>query len=601
MLSGAWARYAGRAMWDSQSSVVVGLVTLAWATPALGQVTLTESTSRAGLTAMHSPDADGIPFLQEWMTGGVGVGDFNGDGCMDVYWVGGGLVPDKLFINACDGSGTFTDQAAAWGLTDLHCGNGVAIGDYDADGRTDIYVTSFGVPGDPDNAPGQHRLYHNDGGSFTNVAAAAGVNFSCPPATGNPAGYGAAFGDYDLDGLLDLCVGSWWGDDECLRLYHNNGDGTFTDVTTAALGETIGAIWGFQPAFVDMDGDRYPELLISADFVTSRYFVNNGDGSFTDMTGPSGTGLDETGMGQTVADFDNDGLLDWYVTAIHKDDPEPDDVNVGNMLYMARGDHVYVENSGPAGANDGGWGWGTVAVDLDHDTRIDILEVNGRPDICGPGGGEWACEPGYLFWNTGNAIFTDIAATAGFDHIGEGRGIALIDADNDGDLDVLVTTNSAGFTYYRNDTAGGNWLRIILDTSTNPLLAPDGFGTRVLATVGGQTYVRYLSGSPSFLSVSEPAIHFGLGAAVTVDELRVEWSKGYVSTLHDVAANTQLTVIAPALGDLDADGVVGITDFLALLAAWGPCAAAPEACLADLDNDGLVGITDFLALLGNWQ
>jgi len=101
--------------------------------------------------------------------------------------------------------------------------------------------------------------------------------------------------------------------------------------------------------------------------------------------------------------------------------------------------------------------------------------------------------------------------------------------------------------------------------------------------------------------VSEPAIHFGLGAAVTVDELRVEWSKGYVSTLHDVAANTQLTVIAPALGDLDADGVVGITDFLALLAAWGPCAAAPEACLADLDNDGLVGITDFLALLGNWQ
>ncbi len=586
-------------MRDVRWTAVAGLGVLI-AAPALGQVTLTESTGGAGLTAMHSPDAEGIPFLQEWMTGGVGVGDFNADGCMDVYWVGGGGVPDKLFINACDGSGTFTDEAGAWGLTDLHCGNGVAIGDYDADGRTDIYVTSFGVPGSPNNGPGQHRLYHNDGGSFTNVAAAAGVNFSCPAATGNPAGYGAAFGDYDLDGFLDLCVASWWGDDECLRLYHNDGDGTFTDVTNTALGEDLGALWGFQPAFVDMDGDRYPELLIAADFITSRYFVNNADGSFTDMTGPSGTGLDENGMGQTVADFDNDGLLDWYVTSIHKDNPLPGDVNVGNMLYMAQGGHVYVENSGPAGANNGGWGWGTVAVDLDHDTRVDILEVNGRPDVCGPGGGEWACEQGYLFRNTGNAVFTDIAAAAGFDHAGEGRGIALIDADNDGDLDVLVTTSSGSFSYYRNDTAGGNWLRIVLDTSTNPLLAPHGFGTRVQATVAGQTYVRYLSGSPSYLATSEPAVHFGLGAAATVDELRVEWSRGYVSTFNDVAVNVQMTVIAPAPGDLDADGVVGILDFLALLAAWGPCAQPPAACIADLDNDGLVGITDFLALLGNW-
>ena len=138
------------------------------------------------------------------------------------------------------------------------------------------------------------------------------------------------------------------------------------------------------------------------------------------------------------------------------------------------------------------------------------------------------------------------------------------------------------------------------DTTGNPLLAPDGFGARVLAAVGSETYVRYVSGSPSYLAVSEPQVHFGLGAAVTVDELRVEWPRGYVSTLTDVAVNTQLTIIAPSLGDLDADGVVGIAHFLDSLAGWGPCPVPPEPCLGDLDADGLVGIADFLTLLANW-
>jgi len=576
----------------ASSAVLVAVV------PALGQVTLTEWTSNAGLTAIHQPDETGIPGPQEWMTGGLGIGDFNVDGCMDIYWVGGGSTSDRLFISACDGSGTFTDQAPAWGLAEPHCGNGVAIGDYDGDGLPDIYVTSFGVPGAGDNGPGQHRLYHNEGGTFTEVAAAAGVNYSCPPNTGNPAGFGAAFGDYDLDGHLDLCVVSWWGTDNGFRLYNNNGDGTFTDVTATALGGAVDMVWGFQPAFVDMDGDRYPELLIAADFESSRYFVNNADGTFTDVTGPSGTGLDDNGMGQAVADFDNDGLLDWYVTSIHKDTPEPDD-NVGNMLYLAQGDHVFVEESVDAGANNGGWGWGTIAVDLDHDTWTDIVEINGRPDLCGQG--EWACEQGYLFWNAGDAEFTDIATTAGFDHADQGRGLVYLDADNDGDLDIVVATNAGPLTYYRNDTNGGTWLRIVLDTSTNPLLAPDGFGTRVIASIGELSYVRYLSSSPSYLSTSEPSIHFGFGGAHTVDELRVEWARGYVSTFTGVATNVQLTITAPALGDLDADGVVGITDFLELLASWGPCMPPPAACLADLDNDGLVGITDFLALLAGWN
>ena len=189
------------------------------------------------------------------------------------------------------------------------------------------------------------------------------------------------------------------------------------------------------------------------------------------------------------------------------------------------------------------------------------------------------------------------ARVAPADH---GPVLVYLAAEHDGHLDILATTNDGALTYFRNDTAGGNWLRITFDTTGNPLLAPDGFGTRVLATVGGQTYVRYVSSGPSYLSTSEPQIHFGLGAAVIVDELRVEWPRGYVTVLTDVAANTQLTIVAPPLGDLDADGAVGIADFLALLAGWGPCPAPPAVCLGDLDADGVVGIADFLTLLGNW-
>ncbi len=149
---------------------------------AAGQVKLTDRTAQAGLTATHQPDELGFPGLQEWMTGGLGVGDFNNDGWMDVFWISGGTAPDRLFIN--NGDGTFTDQGPAWGLGDVHCGNGVAVGDYNGDGHLDIYVTSFGDPGSG-GTPGSHRLYRNNGNTFTNVAEAAGVSYS---SLANPAG-----------------------------------------------------------------------------------------------------------------------------------------------------------------------------------------------------------------------------------------------------------------------------------------------------------------------------------------------------------------------------------------------------------------------------
>lgn len=570
----------------------LGLQAACFELQALGQITLTNASSAAGLSTAHMPDTQCIGFGQYWMTGGIGIGDFNNDGWPDIFMIGGGLTADKLFMN--NGDGTFTNLAAEWGVAVLHGGNGVAVGDYNNDGWLDIYVTSFGQAGIP-GQPGKHRLYKNNGnGTFTNVAAQAGVNYTTTTVAN---GYGACWGDYDLDGKLDLFVTSWkdtsGGSNNGTgnRLFHNNGDGTFTDITSLALGNAFAGVWGFQGCLTDMNGDLFPELLVSADFKTSRYLVNNGNGTFASFTTASGTGKETNGMGQAVGDFNNDGLLDWYVTSIYLDDPPPN-TNVGNMLYINQGANVYAEHSQLAGVNDGGWGWGTIAVDLDQDGYQDIIEVNGR------NAGEWANEQEYLWHNNGDLTFTEISRAAGLDLGGDARAVAYLDADRDGDLDFLITVNSSTLRYYRNDTSNqGNWLQVTLDTSTNPLLASNGYGSRIIATAGGLTYVRYINGSPSYLATSQLMAHFGLGSAKLIDQLKIYWNRGNVTTLSNVTVNQFLIVHAPIPADITADGIVNVDDLLALINAWGAC---QTPCPADVDGNGTVNVDDLLALINNW-
>ncbi|MCA9290298.1 MAG: CRTAC1 family protein [Phycisphaerales bacterium] len=554
--------------------------------------TVVDHTAASGLVATHNAIEETIPGGQELMTGGMGVGDFDRDGDQDLFWISGGTGPDKLFIN--QGDGTFVDEAASWGLTAVHCGNGVAVGDYNNDGWPDLYVTSFGDGPGP-AMPGKNRLYRNNGGrSFTNVAVAAGVNVSSAT---QPNGFGAAFGDYDLDGDLDLAVAAWSVAADGNRLFRNEGDGTFTDVTTTALPATVHTVRGFQPAFVDMDGDRYPELLLTGDFETSRYYRNLGDGTFSDETASSGTGLDENGMGQTVGDFDNDGRPDWYVTSIIGVTPPDIDGwgdHPGNMLYMNQGRNVYVENSEAAGTLDGAWGWGTVATDLDQDGWLDLVEVNGWRTVA-----EYNNRMAKLFHNLGDGTFAEIAATSGFTHTADARSLAYLDADLDGDLDLVVGSNEAALTYYRNDSVGGTWLRISLDTSTNDALAPDGYGTRLVATVAGASQVRQINGSPSYLATSELTAHFGFGAAPSVDELRIEWTTGQTTVLTAVPTNRHLALIAPKRADLDASGDVGAPDLAAMLSAWGPVVDEAGA-IADLDGSGTVNGVDLATLLAQW-
>ncbi|MCI0364596.1 MAG: FG-GAP-like repeat-containing protein [Phycisphaerales bacterium] len=558
-------------------------------------VTVTNAGDDVGLIAVHVADFQCIPIGQSWMTGGLAVGDFNRDSWPDVFVLGGGDSPDKLYMN--DGHGAFVDQALAWGVAEPHGGCGAAVADFDNDGWQDIYVTSFGNANQP-SQPGQHRLYRNTGrNSFMNVAVQAGVNQTTVDVA---SGFGSAFGDYDLDGDLDLFVAAWKDNAGAgnggagNRLFRNNGDGTFTDVTVLLGNATVG-VWGFQPAFVDMNGDLFPELLVAADFGTSRYLVNN-NGTLSNFTVPSGTGLDENGMGQTVGDVDNDGLLDWYVTSIHLTRP-PLGFNSGNMLYMNQGNHSFDETSVESGVNDGGWGWGTVAVDLDHDGWLDLIEVNGRAAA----GGKWNNEPEYLFHNDGDGTFTEIGAAAGLDLAGDARAIALLDADHDGDQDFVISVFNGPLRYYRNDTTSiGAWITINFDTGANPFLPADGYGTRIIATIDGQSQTRYISGSPSYLATSELVAHFGFSAvpiADTIDTIEIHWTRGNVSVLQHVAVNQFLTIEAPIPADVTADGSVNVADLLAVISDWGSC---PAPCASDVNNDATVNVADLLLVIGNW-
>ncbi len=565
---------------------------------AAGDPAFTDQTAAAGLLADHDPS----PWLVvsdlnvSAMLGGGAVGDFNGDGYQDVFFLSGGVEPDKLFIN--NGDGTFSELAADWGVAYAHMGVGTAVGDYNGDGRLDIFVTSLG-PAVAPTQPGQHLLYRNDGGAFTNVAGEAGVSTTSLTIADS---FGAAFGDYDGDGDLDLFVAGWVPGSGGNRLFQNEGDGTFTDATSSAL-TGIEACRGFSPRFADMDGDGDADLLLAADFGTSRYYVNNGDASFTDMTVASGTGLDGNGMGQAIGDFNGDGRLDWYVTSIYSPMSQlPGVPGTGNMLYINDGGNIYNEQSVSAGVNNGGWGWGTVAVDVDHDGLIDIVETNGWGQDNGTAGPEWLNIPSYLFRNLGGGIFEEIGAASGITHAGNGRGLAAIDYDNDGDQDLIIFSYDEPLRLYRNEIAGSDchWLRIRLDTSATTL-APDGFGARILLSVDGATQIRSVDGGASYLVQSELPAHFGLGGATQVDQLTVAWADGTVSRLYGIAADQMLVVEPGQYGaDLDGDGQVGITDFLFLLSAWGACPDPPDPCPGDIDADGLVGITDFLIVLADW-
>jgi len=543
------------------------------------------------------------------MLGGGAVGDFDNDGDQDLFVLSGGAAPDRLFIN--NGAGIFTDMADAWGVDEFHIGGGAAVGDFDDDGWLDIYASSYG-PATAPEVGGRHLLYRNTGlGFFEEVALVAGLADSSPTCTD---AFGTAFGDMDLDGDLDVAIAGWMDGAAGTRVFENNGDGTFTDVTAfvPTLGDFDGdpLVKGFAPRFADMNGDRYPELLITADFgdgvpVPSRYLVNNGDGTFTDMTDlpGSGLGLDQNGMGQTVADFDKDGDFDWYVTNIYHEELVPGFLTprTGNKLYMNNGDDTFTEIAELAGVDDGGWGWATEAIDIDHDTDEDIVETNGFPGV----NGIFIGERSYLFLNDGTGLnfmdpnTEDAVPDSGLTHTDQGRGLLNFDMDNDGDQDVVIFTYEGEIKVFRNNTVTdgqtpteAGWLRVLVDTSRDPgVIAPNGYGSLVRLDVAGASQMRLIEGGSNYLAQSELSAHFGVGSATVIDTLTVEFANGLSAERDNVSPNQTIT-IEFCRGDWTGDGVFNILDFVGYQAAFQ--SGHPDA---DIDDNGIHNVFDFTA----WQ
>lgn len=499
----------------NQSSIVClpVVLTLASSFAVAQTTTFSNQTAAAGITALHS-----AAYSASFAAGGA-VGDFNRDGYQDIFLASGGNFPDRLYIN--QGDGTFLDRAAAWGIAATHRGTGAVVGDFDNDGWLDLYVTSLG----PVNAgaPGYHKLYHNLGGyGFSDVAVAMGVN-----STGTADGWGGAFGDYDNDGDLDLAVCGWL-QGASNRLFRNDG-GTFTDVTVSSgIAPSLTNIHGFAIKWADMDGDQDQDLIWIGDFGTSKYFVNNGNGTFTDFTAGSGTAHDGTEMGVTVTDINEDGLLDFYVTTINS-----------NNLYINQGNNVFVNQANSAAVEFGGWGWGTVAIDMNHDTLLDLVATS-------------ASSNQYAFRNVSptpqNLQFQEVASSIGLNSLVSGRGLSNIDFDNDGDQDLVIFPHNGPLQLFRNDLTGPDthWLRVFLERGCSSSVPADGVGATVQATVGTRTWTRLVEAGNNYLSNSELSAHFGLGAASVVDTLTVNWPDGQVSTLVNVAVDQTLTILAPS-------------------------------------------------------
>jgi hypothetical protein len=522
-------------------------------------------------------DSSGIAFIlengkqthkyqPETMTGGVAVFDYNNDGLLDLYFANGAHLPDlnksdpKFHNCLCrnNGDGTFTDVTAQAGVAGSRYAVGVAVADYDNDGHQDLFVT--GANG--------YQLFHNNGdGTFTDVTARAGLPRSHPELA-NAFSAAAGWFDYDNDGHLDLIVINYlqWAVDKdptCMTngfsaycspdsytglpnlLFHNNGDGTFTDVSeSSGIFKHVGK--GMGVAFADYDNDGFVDVFVANDTLRNFLFHNNGNGTFTEVGLLSGVAYPENGrsvagMGVDFRDIDNDGLPDIFETAMYND-------NFLLFRNTGKGEFEYATMSSRIGAATRQFtGWGTGIFDFDNDGWKDIFTSNGAI----LDNSEQVNHTPYLLANSllknnRDGTFTDVARLAGpsLNAPAAHRGAALGDLNNDGRIDIVVNCLNARPEILMNRSANSNhWLLLnLVGTASNR----DGLGSKIkITTVEGVQY-NHATTSVGYGSSSDKRVHFGLGAATKVDRIEVAWPSGIKQVLTGVAANQLLTVREPA-------------------------------------------------------
>lgn len=517
---------------------------LSWSVIQGAPPTFTDVTVAAGLNHVQTNLPASMLGSQFSVSGGGAVGDFDGDGFADLY-VTRLEGSDILYRNR--GDGTFEDvttSAFGAGLSFAQHGvlsNGAGWADVNNDGHLDLYVTSLNG--------NRYHLYINDGqGQFTEEAVARGADLSSPD---THFGNSIAFGDYDLDGYLDIFVAEWRLDTQNPngamshnRLLRNLGaenPGNFEDVTIAA-GTVLddipprenAGVFGFTPRFTDLDRDGHPDLVLAADGGTSRVYWNNGDGTFLDGTEASGVAGGDSDMGLATGDFNGDGLTDLFFTAIGIQGQS----GGGNRLFVNEGNRLFANVTDEAGVRWGGFGWGTNFIDFDNDGDLDLAMTNGVR------GKEESIIDTSILWRNDDGLFYDVSAEVGVTDDGFGTGVIVFDFDNDGDQDLLIINHAGAPVLYRND--GGNendWLRIDLEGVVSNHF---GIGAQIEVTpdLGGPTLFREVTASSNWLSQSEITAHFGIGQSDgIIDLVTIYWPSGIVQQLTDVPANTTLLIV----------------------------------------------------------
>jgi hypothetical protein len=524
-----------------------------------GPTVFKDITKQAGLSGWHhvmgTPE---IKLILEADGSGVGLLDYDNDGWLDIYMVNGST------FNALDGKeepphaalfhnnhdGTFTDVAAAAGVTNDRWGFGVAIGDYDNDGWPDIFVSNYG----------KNRLYHNNhDGTFTDVAEKAGVTLG---------GWstGATFGDYDSDGKLDLFVSGYVHFDrdnlpyagskamsgsDCLfrgvsvmcgprglqgerdHLFHNNGDGTFSDVSDNAGVSDPRAYYGFTAIFADLNDDGKVDLVVANDSTPNYLYINKGDGTFEDVSLISGYAFNQDGreiasMGIAIGDYQNTGRLSLFNTDFSDD---------YKVLYRNDGDATFTDVSYEAGIGKLGIpfvGWGAAFLDYDNDGWLDLMEINGHV-YPGADKSDWGtsfAERPLLLRNLEGKRFEYVPAVrgTGLAVVTSGRGAAFGDLFNDGKIDVVINPIHGSPTLLRNvNNDRHHWVELkLVGSQRGPR---DAIGASVyLNRPGIRQRADVLSGG-SYISSNDQRVHFGLGDATSIESVEIRWPGGTKETV----------------------------------------------------------------------